>query len=128
MRQIFIIAVNFEMCLVSISQASLSLSVASPPTFCLNDPSKNNTDAVDWRSLLARSASRVPGLMELSFIGGSTSLGRSILYIRTDESRASYFRGRASGKEGQGRNGIPVYELVTRDRSYETTGISRGGR
>jgi len=51
---------------------------------------------------------------------------RSILYIRTDESRASYFRGSVR-KRGTGRNGIPVYGLVTRDRSYETTGISHGG-
>lgn len=112
------------MCLACVDLfGSLSLRL---PLFCLNDPSKNDIDAVDWRSLLARSTSRAPRangtlLSRLDFAG------RSILYIRTDESRASYFRGSVR-KRGTGRNGIPVYGFVTRDRSYETTGISRGGR
>lgn len=45
---------------------------------------------------------------------------RSILYFRTDESRASYFRGSVR-KRATGQNGISAHGFVTRDRSYETT-------
>lgn len=56
LRQVFIIAVNFEMCLACVDLSSpLSLQLGR---FCLNDPSKNDADAVDRRSLLARSAPR----------------------------------------------------------------------
>lgn len=68
----------------------------------------------------------VPRLMEL-FYRRLDFAAWSILYIHTDESWASYFRSSVR-KRGTGRNGIPVYGLVTRDRSYETTGISREGR
>jgi len=49
----------------------------------------------------------------------------SIVYTRADQ---SYFRGGGDGGGGQGkratgRNGIPVHGLVTRDSSYEMTGI-----
>lgn len=110
----------------NVSPVCRSLKLVVTPPFCLNDPSKNDTDAVGWRSLLARNASRVRRLMEL-FYRRLDFAGRSILYIRTDESRTSYFRGSVR-KRGTERNGIPVYGLVTRDRSYETTGISREGR
>jgi len=45
---------------------------------------------------------------------------RSIVYTRAGQ---SYFRGGGQGKRATGRNGISVHGLVTRDSSYETTGI-----
>lgn len=120
MRQIFIIAVNFEMCLACVDLSSSSLS--SRLRFYLNDPSKNDSDVVGWRSLLARSASRVPGLMEL-FYRRLDFAGRSILYIRTDESRTSYFRGSVR-KRGTERNGIPVQSM---DSSRATGATKRPG-
>ncbi|KAL0129007.1 hypothetical protein PUN28_004009 [Cardiocondyla obscurior] len=54
--------------------------------FCLNDSPKSDGDAAGWRSPLARSdGPRIPGLMEL-FYRRLDFAGRSILYIRADDS------------------------------------------
>jgi len=45
---------------------------------------------------------------------------QSTVYTRADQ---SYFRDGGQGKRATGRNEIPVRGLVTRDSSYETTGI-----
>lgn len=100
---------------------SLRLVVTAPPPFCLNDPSKNDTDAVYWRSLLARSAfcvSRANGtlLSRLDFAE------RSILYIRTDESHGHHISEAASGKERQDE-----MESQSMDSSRATGATKRPG-
>lgn len=65
-------------------------------------------------------------LMELFYQGSTLRYGRYFIFARTSRGGCSYFRG-CVRKRATGRNGIPVHELVTRDSSYETTGILREG-
>lgn len=79
---------------------SHKLVVIAISLFCLNDPSKNDADAVDccW-SLLARSMSRIPVLMELFYQGSTLHDGRYFIFART--SRGRHISEAASGKERQ---------------------------
>lgn len=82
---------------VSISQARCHCDFA---VLFKRYSSKNDTDAVDccW-SLLARSTSRMPALMELFYQGSTLHDGRYFIFART--SRGRHISEAASGKERQ---------------------------